>query len=115
MISEGIFSSPANLQSLISKNEMAYEGLTFPFGWTLKTEYTIFQDITRAAVKGKRHKRRRDDGESMSDQRALRPGYGRPGATTRAGDNGTSSRPPKELGGALRYALAWRTAVHAEL
>ena len=36
----------------------------------------------------------------------LYPIHGRIGATTRAGGNETSSRPPNDLGGALRYALA---------
>jgi hypothetical protein len=52
------------------------------------------------AVKGKRYKRRRDDSESMSDKRTLKPSCCRLGAMTHTGDNDTSSRPPNDLGGA---------------
>jgi len=39
------------------------------------------------------------------------PGTAQPGAMTGAGDNETSSRPPKDLGGTLRYAPALQAAV----
>jgi len=39
------------------------------------------------------------------------PGTAQPGAMTGAGDNETSSRPPKDLGGTLRRTL--RTALRS--
>ena len=53
-------------------------------------------------------KLRRDEAACPSDlsvSLAARPMV-RPGATTRAGNNETSSRPPIDLGGALRYTQA---------
>lgn len=45
---------------------------------------------------------RRDDGVSLSDERGLKNGFGKPLRNESAGDKGTCSRAPEDLGAALR-------------
>ena len=51
---------------------------------------------------GQRRGARRDDGVSQSDERGLKNGFGKPLRNESAGDNGTCSRAPEDLGAALR-------------
>ena len=47
---------------------------------------------------GQRRGARRDDGVSLSDERGLKNGFGKPLCNESAGDKGTCSRAPEDLG-----------------
>ena len=49
---------------------------------------------------GQRRGARRDDGVSQSDERGLKNGFGKPLRNESAGDKGTCSRAPEDLGAA---------------
>ena len=55
---------------------------------------------------GQRRGARRDDGVSLSDERGLKNGFGKPLRNESAGDKGTCSRAPEDLGAALRHTVS---------
>ena len=54
---------------------------------------------------GQRRGARRDDGVSLSDERGLKNGFGKPLCNESAGHKGTCSRAPEDLGAALRCVV----------
>ena len=57
---------------------------------------------SRVTGDGQRRGARRDDGVSLSDERGPKNGFGKPLCNESAGDKGTCSRAPGDLGAALR-------------
>ena len=55
---------------------------------------------------GQRRGARRDDGVSLSDKRGPKNGFGKPLRNESAGDKGTCSRAPEDLGAALRHTVS---------
>lgn len=55
---------------------------------------------------GQRRGARRDDGVSLSDERGLKNGFGKPLRNESAGDKGTCSRAPEDLGAALWHTVS---------
>ena len=55
---------------------------------------------------GQRRGARRDDGVSLSDERGPKNGFGKPLFNESAGDKGTCSRAPEDLGAALRCTVS---------
>ena len=55
---------------------------------------------------GQRRGARRDDGLSPSDERGPKNGFGKPLRNESAGDKGTCSRAPEDLGAALRHTVS---------
>ena len=55
---------------------------------------------------GQRRGARRDDGVSLSDERGPKNGFGKPLRNESAGDKGTCSRAPEDLGAALRHTVS---------
>ena len=51
---------------------------------------------------GQRRGARREDGVSLSDERGPQKGFGKPRCNESAGEKGTCSRAPEDLGAALR-------------
>ena len=55
---------------------------------------------------GQRRGARRDDGVSLSDERGPKNGFGKPLCNESAGDKGTCSRAPEDLGAALWHTVS---------
>ena len=55
---------------------------------------------------GQRRGARRDDGVSLSDERGPKNGFGKPICNESAGNKGTCSRAPEDLGAALRSTVS---------
>lgn len=66
----------------------------------LNTRYS--EHRTCVTGDGQRRGARRDDGVSLSDERGPKNGFGKPLRNEIAGDKGTCSRAPEDLGAALR-------------
>ena len=78
----------------------------------LNTRYS--EHRSRVTGDGQRRGARRDDGVSLSDERGLKNGFGKPLCNESAGDKGTCSRTPEDLGAALRCtAIGTRRAMTA--
>ena len=57
---------------------------------------------SRVTGDGQRRGARRNDGVSLSDEHGPKNGFGKPLCNESAGDKGTCSRAPEDLGAALR-------------
>src|SRR5699024_9285422 len=70
----------------------------------LNTRYS--EHRTCVTGDGQRRGARRDDGVSLSDERGPKNGFGKPICNESAGNKGTCSRAPEDLGAALRSTVS---------
>ena len=89
------------VQYLLDRQEILYQVRDiFESSPQLNIRYS--EHRTCVAGDGQRRGARRKDGVSLSDERGLKNGFGKPLCNESAGDKGTCSRAPEDLGAALR-------------